>query len=365
MIVIDIGGMKDKRGIASYINSIVSGLADKKDSVNYHEKIILLAPRNIRWSLSKDVNFENIEIIYRPYINQIVWEIFLVPIYAKFLKATLIHYTGNTGGVLFPKLFKIPIVVTIHDVSFLKTLRTFPKPELLRQKLGSLYRSFNTPKIANSAKKIITVSEFAKQDILLEIGCDKDKVVVIYNSLRNEFFLKNEKVKKEKIILLVTGEGGQKNLDPTLKCLLENQKELYGWLIIVVGVSGRESSNFIKYIGRVEPFELVNYYDKASILLMPSLYESFSIPIIEALSRKVSVVASNRGAVKEILKDYGLMYDPTLCHSLISAIKKVKFNIKNDEDIKDRAEIYAKSFLPSTLASQTLAIYEEALLQND
>ncbi len=98
---------------------------------------------------------------------------------------------------------------------------------------------------------------------------------------------------------------------------------------------------------------------------MPSLYESFSIPIIEALSRRVSVVASNRGAVKEVLKDYGLMYDPALCSNLMSVIKKVKHNIKNDIDNKDCSEEYAKTFLPVKLAQQTLAVYEEVLLQND
>jgi glycosyltransferase involved in cell wall biosynthesis len=365
MIVIDIGGVKSKRGIASYINSIISGLADKKDSVNCHEKIILLAPRNIRCSLSKDVNFENIEIIYRPYINQIVWEIFLVPIYAKFLKATLIHYTGNTGGVLFPKLFKIPIVVTIHDVSFLKRSNIVPQPRLIRQKLGHLYRSYNTPRVARNAKKIITVSEFSKQDILLEIGCNRDKVVVIYNSLRNEFLVKGSQMERQKIILLVTGDGGQKNLGPTLKCLLENQKELFDWLIMVVGIDSRESTDFVKYIGRVEPVELVQYYDMASIFLMPSLYESFSIPIIEALSRRASVVASNRGAVKEILKGYGYTYNPTSCLDLMEIIKKIKCNMGNDVYSKNCSEEYAKSFLPTKLARQTVAVYQEALLQND
>ncbi len=365
MIVIDIGGMKDKRGISSYIDSIISGLTCLSDNINYHERIILLTPYSINLNLIDDINHRNIEIIYRPYINQIIWEVFLVPIYAKFLGAKLIHYTGNTGGIFFPKLLGIPVVITIHDVSFLKRSKVVPKPELLRQKLGHLYRSYNTPRVALSAKKIITVSRFSKQDILLEIGCDKDKVVVIYNSLRSEFLLKSKQVEKQKIILLVTGDGGQKNLDPTLKCLSENQKELFGWLIMVVGVGGRESSNFIKYIGRVEPVQLVQYYDVASILLMPSLYESFSIPIIEALSRRVSVVASNRGAVKEVLKDYGLMYDPALCSNLMSVIKKVKHNIKNDIDNKDCSEEYAKTFLPVKLAQQTLAVYEEVLLQND
>jgi len=362
MIVIDLGGMKNKRGISSYINSIVSGLINGKDNPASHEKIILLAPRHISWSLCDDIISENIKVIFRPYFNQIIWEIFLVPIYSKLLGATLIHYTGNTGGILFPKLLNIPVVVTIHDVSFLKKSEVVPKPELLRQKFGYLYRRYNTPKIARSAKKIITVSEFAKQDILLEIGVDNDKVVVIYNSLRNEFLMESKEVEKQKIILIVTGDGGQKNLDPTLKYLLENKEELLGWLIMVVGVDGRESSDFIKYIGRVEPVDLVKYYDMASILLMPSLYESFSIPIIEALSRRTAVIASNRGAVKEVLKGYGFTYDPTLRLDFIKIIKKVK---NNTQDKKNSSEKYAKSFLPEKLTQQTLAVYHRALFHND
>ena len=357
--------MKDKRGIASYIESIISGLIGLSNDINYHESIILLTPYSMKLELVDDIKHGNIEIIYRPYINQIIWELVLVPIYAKFLGAKLIHYTGNTGGTLIPKLLGIPIVVTIHDVSFLKRSKVVPKPEALRQKLGYLYRNYNTPRVALSAKKIITVSNFSKLDILLEIGCNDDKIMVIYNALRSEFFLKNEKEKKKKIILLVTGEGGQKNLDPTLSCLLENQKELDGWLVMVVGINGRKSTNFIKYIGRVEPVELVKYYDMASIFLMPSLYESFAIPIIEALSRRVDVVASNRGAVKEVLKDYGLTYDPSVCSDLIRALTNVRHNITKNIENKNRSEEYAKTFLPVNLAQQTLAVYERVLLEDD
>jgi len=365
MIVIDVGGMKDKRGISSYIDSIVSGLICLGDNINHHEKIILLAPYSINLSLIDNIKHRNIEIIYRLYINQVIWELLLVPIYAKFLGAKLIHYTGNTGGIFLPKLLGMLVVVTIHDVSFLKTSKTLPRPKLLKQRLGLLYRSFNTPKITHSAKKIITVSEFAKQDIFLETSCDKDKIVVIYNSLRNEFLVENSRVKKQKIILLVTGEGSQKNLDPTLKCLLSNQALFFDWTVIVVGVDDRKSSDFIKYIGRVEPDELVQYYDMASIFLMPSLYESFSIPIIESLSRGVFVVASNRGAVTEILKEYGVTYDPCSCSDLIRAIIESKDNIKRNTDNKKIEIEYAQSFSPTIQAQKTISIYRSILRAND
>jgi len=134
---------------------------------------------------------------------------------------------------------------------------------------------------------------------------------------------------------------------------------------MVVGIDSRESTDFVKYIGRVEPVELVQYYDMASIFLMPSLYESFSIPIIEALSRGTPVVASNRGAVKEILKGYGYTYNPASCLGLMEAIEKIKCNMENDVYSKNSSKEYAKSFLPIKLAQQTVAVYQEALFQND
>lgn len=357
MVLIDIGGLRSKRGISSYIHSIVSGLVDK--GVECDREIFLLAPKSVARDLSVNTIPENVKIISKPYINQIIWEIFLVPIYAKILGASLIHYTGNTGGVLIPKLFNIPFVVTIHDVSFLKQSEIVPRPELLRQKIGYLYRNYNTPKVARSAKRIITVSEFAKRDILSEISCDQDKVLVVHNALRDEFFAKEKSAEREKVILLVTGDGGQKNLDPTLKCLTKNKDKLPDWLVLVVGIDGRKSTDFIQYAGKVNPVELVRYYDMATLFLMPSLYESFSIPVIEALSRKAFVVASNRGAVSEVLGEYGLKYDPTSCLDLL---EKIECGIANkDTDNKSAAKRYAKSFSSENLVKKTLSVYQEAL----
>ena len=211
MIVIDAGGVLNKRGIASYINSIISGLQELNASV---KDVIILMPLSMKGCT---IASENFKVVYRPYINQIVWELILVPVYAKIMRATLIHYTGNTGGVFLPNLLNILTVVTIHDVSFLKGSQKISGSKSIKQIIGKLYRVRNTPKIAMNARRVITVSKFAKKDILSEISCDREKVVVIYNSLQDKFLTSINITSKQKKILIVSGNGVQKNLIPTLE----------------------------------------------------------------------------------------------------------------------------------------------------
>lgn len=361
MIVIDAGGIKSMRGISSYIHSIIGGFGDIQERPILSTNIIILTPLGAKWDDKKIIENSNVKFIYRPYFNQVIWELFLVPIYSKILGANLIHYTGNTGGVLFPKILRINTIVTIHDVSFLKKSLSLNKKSSIRQKIGAFYRSFNVPKIAHSSTKIITVSEFAKTDIMKEVNCEKNKIYVINNSLPQAFFKEKKTTVKENIILLISGEGKQKNLDFTLNCLSINQKIFKNWKVFVIGVEGRESSNFIKFLGRIQPNKLVYYYDKASIFLMPSLYESFSIPIIEALSRNTLVVASNRGAVSEILKNYGNLYNPDSCSDLISNINTAIKNVENKTIDTLDSEIYAKSFLRINQSKATLELYKNAV----
>ena len=141
----------------------------------------------------------------------------------------------------------------------------------------------------------------------------------------------------------------------------QNTDILKGWTISVVGINGK-NSKFINYIGEVDRDSLIRHYDQASILIMPSLYESFSIPIIEALSRGLFVISSNKGAPPEILNNFGLLYNPKSCKelrkNLIKALYKNRF--KNTFN-KKKAMSYALSFTDTKLAKNTLETYKSLI----
>ena len=82
---------------------------------------------------------------------------------------------------------------------------------------------------------------------------------------------------------------------------------------------------------------------------MPSLYESFGIPIIEAMSRNVLVLASNRGAFKEISNNYLGLFNPESEKSLIDNFNQVKNNL-NNRSLINQARQYALTHKPSLQA---------------
>ena len=352
-IIIDGSYLGNKRGIGAYVESLISGL--KKIKISPEIKVIFIVPLNVNLKIKSEVQ---ISILKKPFINKVIWDSLLLPFYCWLEKGCLLHYTGNTGGSLIPRLLGLKVILTIHDVSFLKPFNVVSKPNSIKQWIGWFYRRFIVKRIAKFSKSIITVSNFAKKDIKKELNIPSKKINVIHNSISPIFATPRTNQKKNNI-LIVSGPSNQKNLNLTINFLQQNKDLLNGWKINVVGVKQR-NSKFIKYIGEINRHELINYYDQASILIMPSLYESFSIPIIEALSRDVFVISSKLGAPPEILRNFGLLYDPKSCKELrkclIEALKVIKYKINN------KARVYSLNFSQEKLAKKTLKIYINTLI---
>ena len=342
-IAIDCGGLKKQRGIANYIENIIIGLEKQK----LKNKFIFIIPYGVKL---KKINNKQLEFRRYIYINQIIWEQLIVPIISKLLGADIVLFTGNTGGYYISSLLKIKISVVIHDVSFLKNNKYFPQSNNIYQIIGSIYRKYNITNVARYSDLIFTVSKFAKNDIVKELKVNKEKVIVIKNSLKKIFFKKIKKIKKNKIILVVSGDTTQKNLNYLIKAIKNNGKIFDEWQIRIYG-SNRSSTNKsnIKIFKHTNPSKLINEYDKASILIMPSLYESFGIPIIEAMSRNVLVLASNRGAFKEISNNYLGLFNPESEKSLIDNFNQVKNNL-NNRSLINQARQYALTHKPSLQA---------------
>lgn len=354
-IIIDGSGLLHHRGVGAYINSLISGF-DKIHIPKDYQLIVFLPKSHI----GEFKHIKKIKFIKRPFINKIIWDLILLPIYSWQIGGKLIHFTENTGGFLFPNFFKLKNILTLHDVSFLKSFELLGKPMTIKQWVGLYYRRWSINYFVKNSEKVITVSKFAKKDIKNELKLNNKKIKVIYNCLSKNFFSKRIFPQK-KNILIITGCSNQKNFLKTLKFLNQSLNIIKDWKILVVGVKGIDTK-FVKYIGIINREKLLKYYDKSKILLMPSLYESFSIPIIEALSRELLIVASKFGATKEILKKFGFFYDPHSLKELRSCLKKAINNKKyfNKTQIKI-AKKYALTFNQEKLAKETLKIYKEIL----
>ena len=104
-----------------------------------------------------------------------LWEQWALPRAAKKYGVEILHCTSNTA----PIWCDIPMVLTLHDIIFLEPRDKNNKS--LYQNMGWLYRRIVVPKILKKCKKIITVSDFEKNNIMTKLGIPEEKMAMIYN----------------------------------------------------------------------------------------------------------------------------------------------------------------------------------------
>ena len=259
-----------------------------------------------------------------------VYEQILLPIYCRKIDAGFLLSSGNTATMFG---FSKRQILLIHDVYYLKKKKNSDAANSVKRKLGEIYRKSTISIASKKAPKIITVSQFAKKDIVNELGVAEENITVIHNGVNPDFCSGYEQlVTKQKRILFVTGASPQKNVPNTIKALVSNSdliKNFDG--IDVVGVScaeeiGLKSESFVVYHGHVSRDDVKRLYLSSSHFMLPSLYESFGIPAIEALMAGCDVYLSSRGAMATLLSGVGSFYDPLDESALDEIVSKIAFS---------------------------------------
>jgi glycosyltransferase involved in cell wall biosynthesis len=210
-----------------------------------------------------------------------------------FVRADLIYCPANLAPLAGRRN-----VVVIHDVSALR------HPEWYSDAYAAWQRAV-LPRIARHARLVITVSEFSRREIRDVLGVES---TVIPNGV-DERFKPSEG--KGDYALVVGTKIARKNL-AALEGAASSLRE-HGIELIAAG-SGRgymrSETSRIRELGYVPDDELPGLYARARVLLMPSLYEGFGLPVLEAMASGTPVVAVNRGALPETSGDAALVVEP-------------------------------------------------------
>jgi glycosyltransferase involved in cell wall biosynthesis len=196
-------------------------------------------------------------------------------------------------------------VVVIHDVAAIR------HPEWYSRTYAAWHNAL-LPRVARRARLVITVSEFSRKEIAEVLGVDS---VVIPGGVDERFRPGDTK----DYVLTVASRIARKNLgalEQTRRALKERGIEL-----VAVG-SGRDYMQAEDGIpGRYVPDgELPALYAGARAFVLPSLYEGFGLPVLEAMASGVPVVASNRAALPETCGDAALLVDPADASAIADAV---------------------------------------------
>jgi glycosyltransferase involved in cell wall biosynthesis len=204
-------------------------------------------------------------------------------------------------------------VIVIHDAAALRHPEWYSRPY-------AAYQRRVLPLLARRARLVITVSEFSRSELIDMLGLEPAHVEVVANGVDTARFspgadagaARRAHGLERPYALAVGTRIARKNaaaLAATGRCLDELGIEL------VLAGSGRSymhagSAPPGRTLGYVEDDLLPGLYAGAELLLMPSLYEGFGLPCLEAMACGVPVVAADRGALPETCGGAAILVDP-------------------------------------------------------
>ncbi|MEN2984407.1 MAG: glycosyltransferase family 1 protein, partial [Dictyoglomaceae bacterium] len=242
-------------------------------------------------------------------------------------------------------------LVTIHDVFHLAFYGVYNYFE-------RNYAKFLVNSAVRLSDKVITVSNFSKQEIIKYTGVKREKITVIYNGVDTNIFKTYDKKDlksiifrynlPEKFILYVGNVKPHKNLKNTLLAFKIVKEEIEDLFLVIVGKKDgflkrdveilkllskdKELNNKVIFTDYVEKFDISKIYNLASIFIFPSLYEGFGLPPLEAMACGCPVVASDIPVIKEICDDavyYVNPYNPM-------EIAKGIISVFQDRNLRER-----------------------------
>jgi glycosyltransferase involved in cell wall biosynthesis len=229
-------------------------------------------------------------------------------------------------------------------------------------------------KVARSLSHIITVSEFTKKDIAREFSIDENKFRVVHNGINNEYFYPAQNGTRPDNSIIVTNSADMplKGLNYLLKAVAEIRKN-QSVKLTVIGepkkngiikklVAKLKIGDIVNFTGRIANEDFAGYYAKATIAVVPSLYEGFGIPAVEAMACGVPLITTSGGALPEVVGDAGMIVPPADASALSRAITYLLNNPDQRKKLAQAGLDRVNSVFSWPKAAQEVAeIYREAI----
>ena len=278
-----------------------------------------------------------------------------------------------------PLACPVPVVVSVHDVSFLEHPEYFTRDRAMQLQ-------FTVRRTVYRAARILTGSEFSKSSILKVYGdLDEDKVVVVPNAAASEFrplprdlaiAAARERFRITGPFVLSVGDlQPRKNQIGLIRAFaklvraypqLKQNLVLAGketWFADQVHRAARESgvADRIQFCGFVSDGDLLQLYNACDLFVFPSFYEGFGLPALEAMACGRSVICSHTSALPEVVDGAAILFDPYAQDEIVRALADLLL----DSELRARMERLglqrAAHFSWQKTAQRTLDVFHDVL----
>ena len=300
---------------------------------------------------------------------RVLWEQFAQPWALRRIGAHLVHGPAFVGPVFAP----CPVVVTIHDLSFIRF------PELFRP-ANRLYLTVLTRLSARRARRLIAVSAHTAAETTRLLTIPPERIDVVYHGVDPAFrplpagevaAFRQRRGLPERFIFFVGTLEPRKNLvrlveafahirDGHVGLVLAGGK---GWLYdeLFARVEALGLGKEVLFPGYVMNDELPLWYNGATTLAYPSLYEGFGMPVLEAQACGTPVLTSNVSSLPEAAGDAALMVDPRDVEALAAGLNRLLTDEPLRRQLRSAGLAHAGQFTWSHTAQETARVYRRAL----
>lgn len=269
-------------------------------------------------------------------------------------------------------------IVIVHDMAY----KVYP--ETVRDRTRFMLNK-SLRKSCKRADKIITVSQFSKQEIIKYLGVEKSKIVVMPNGVDLSVFHPNYSeqdicrvtqkygIPREYLLYLGTIEP-RKNLERLIQAYAQLKSEIptapklviaggNGWLYesIYETVKIMSIESDVIFTGYINQEDLPILIKGAKIFLFPSLYEGFGMPPIEAMACGTPVIVSNAASLPEVVGDAAFFVDPFSADSIKESLKQLLYDEKKRFELSARGIERARQFTWDKSAEIIRKVCEELI----
>ena len=353
-------------GIGTYVRNLLRELARQDDDAEY---VLICPPAEVEYLKTLGPRFRPIADRSGNYSAR---EQFSIPRALVRANVDLFHAPHYVVSPFTTR----PFVVTIHDCIHLRF------PQYLPNRAALHYARVMMKMSARRSRRILTVSQASKNDILHYLGVPADKVEVIYNALDERLALVPTAEDVDRVrqrfqltspfILYAGNIKPHKNVDRLIEAFsIMRRRGIEDVKLLIIGDEISKYPNLrrlvhrfqlhqhVRFLGFVPDATLAVLYRLASVFVFPSLYEGFGLPPLEAMASGTPVVTSNISSLPEVVGDAALLIDPMDAWAIADAISRLLREPELRADLVHRGFERVKAFSWERSVGRIRQVYAE------
>jgi glycosyltransferase involved in cell wall biosynthesis len=286
--------------------------------------------------------------------------------------------------LLYNPKYSIPLAASCPAVWVCHGLDWYVMPWASRR-IDRLSHRFLVPRYASRAAAIIAVSEVTRQHVMQYLPVPPERVVTVYSGVDDVFRrtpdpshlhqIRQKYSLPERFLLYAGAIYPPKNFTRLVRAYASIGPER-GVPLVVAGGENRFLSDqelkepealgiaeWVRWPGWVEQEDLAGFYALADALLLPSLFESCGLPVLEAMAAGCPVVTTDRYGTKELAEGAAVLVDPESIESIAAGIRVVLDNERRRAELIEAGRNRSAGFQWRRCASETLRVLEQAQAQ--